>query len=184
MGVTELLGFTEFHVSAFVPGDAEVGAKLKFELEEQEAGNWCWAAVGSSVSKFYVPASTWTQCTLVEAELGVAGCCVSPTPFHCNQTHYLSATLTEVGHLNTHGVNASSYEVVRQEIDDGNPIGMAIKTGSKAHYCVLYGYAGETDPIMFFQDPRGKYIDLEYGEDVSSAYSSGARWTYSYLTQP
>jgi hypothetical protein len=39
-------------------------------VDPQQQTQWCWAAVSNSVSHFYDPNSTWTQCTVVDAELG------------------------------------------------------------------------------------------------------------------
>jgi hypothetical protein len=45
------------------------GAVIGFQMQYQQMGNWCWIAVAISISHYYDPASTWTQCSLTTAQL-------------------------------------------------------------------------------------------------------------------
>jgi hypothetical protein len=38
-------------------------------MQYQETGEWCWIAVATSISHFYNPASTWTQCKVITTVL-------------------------------------------------------------------------------------------------------------------
>src|SRR5262249_49866891 len=58
---------------------------LHFTMQHQEQTQWCWSATATSVSQYYNAASTWTQCSLVNAELGRTDCCSAPSSNDCNQ---------------------------------------------------------------------------------------------------
>ena len=68
-------------------------------VEHQTQTQWCWAAVSNSVSHFYDAGSTWTQCTIVNAELGQSTCCSNGSSSACNKPWYLDKALTRVGCL-------------------------------------------------------------------------------------
>jgi hypothetical protein len=44
-------------------------AMTGLQMQYQLMSNWCWIAVATSISRFYNPASTWTQCSLATAQL-------------------------------------------------------------------------------------------------------------------
>jgi Repeat of unknown function (DUF346) len=57
---------------------ALVGLPMQYQLMY----NWCWIATSTSISQFYNPASAWTQCSLITAQLqppwssvGMGNCC-------------------------------------------------------------------------------------------------------------
>jgi len=52
-----------------------------YNHEEQQHQNWCYAAVGASISKFYDPKSPWDQCNIVNELLGRNDCC-EPFPYY------------------------------------------------------------------------------------------------------
>lgn len=43
------------------PTPNNIGLRMQY----QETGEWCWIAVATSISHFYNPASTWTQCQVM-----------------------------------------------------------------------------------------------------------------------
>ena len=45
------------------------GALTGLQMQYQQMSNWCWIAVSTSISHYYNPASTWTQCSLTTAQL-------------------------------------------------------------------------------------------------------------------
>ncbi|MGO9234323.1 MAG: hypothetical protein ACLP4V_09685 [Methylocella sp.] len=48
-----------------VPAPVVTGLQMQY----QQMSNWCWIAVATSISHYYNPASTWTQCSLTTAQL-------------------------------------------------------------------------------------------------------------------
>src|SRR5260370_32822060 len=67
---------------------------LDFNMQPQTQTNWCWAATSTSVSHFYRPASTWTQCLVANGDLGHNDCCNTPVPGAFNVPWYLVRALT------------------------------------------------------------------------------------------
>jgi hypothetical protein len=52
-------------------------ANLGFSMQRQQQTQWCWSAVSTSTSLFYRPGSGWSQCSLVNQELGQTGHCLA-----------------------------------------------------------------------------------------------------------
>src|SRR5262249_57800263 len=81
---------------------------LCFTMQHQEQTQWCWSATATSVALYYNSLSTWTQCSLVNAELGRTDCCSAPSSNDCNQPWTLNTALTRVGHLASFTVGSTS----------------------------------------------------------------------------
>src|ERR1700682_5031054 len=64
----------------------------EFIMQPQQESEWCWAAVSSSVERYFSPTSHQTQCMIARGVLGIAGCCGDATP--CNQPARLQDALT------------------------------------------------------------------------------------------
>ena len=99
---------------------------LCFTMQHQQQTQWCWSATATSVAHYYNGASTWTQCSLVNAELGRTDCCTAPSSANCNQPWTLNTVLTRVGHLASFTGGSTSFADVRNEIDNGRPLGVRI----------------------------------------------------------
>src|SRR5688500_15920023 len=84
---------------AALPG---TGRQLPFAMETQTRQEWCWAAVSVSVARFYKQNSPWSQCKLVNEELGLNNCCQTTIPSECNKPWYLEKGLAKVLHLAKH----------------------------------------------------------------------------------
>jgi hypothetical protein len=166
---------------AFAP--AEAGHTLEFTVERQCQSEWCWAAVSASVARFYQPASPWTQCTVVNTELGQKTCCTEGTTPTCNQPHVLESALALVKHLDRDFAGPLAFADIAGEIDAGRPIALCIDwTGGGGHFVTVAGY-----------DPKGEMIEIEdplFGtSDVPLAsfparYQGGGSWSWTYLTRP
>jgi hypothetical protein len=57
--------------------------RLLFSMPTQLQTQRCWAACSVSVSLFYDSASGWTQCSVVNAELGQTTCCQNGSTSQC-----------------------------------------------------------------------------------------------------
>ena len=90
-------------------------------VEHQQQTNWCWAAVSNSVSNFYDAASTWTECSIVDAELGQSTCCTNGSSAACNQSWYLDKALTRVGRLQSWASGTLTFASVQSLINNGRP---------------------------------------------------------------
>ncbi len=70
-----------------------------FDMQAQEEGMWCWAAVAVSVNNFLGTPNTWTQRKLVSQILG-RDCSADTNPASpCNSPFNLEGPLARVGNL-------------------------------------------------------------------------------------
>jgi len=157
--------------------------QLAFNMQEQTQTNWCWAATSTSVSHFYWGLSTWTQCLVANAELGLGTCCNSTVPAACNVPWYLDRALTRTNNF----VSISgpvSFQQVRDEIDAGRPVGTRIGwSGGGGHFMAIYGYSLVSGVEYFdIDDPIYGKSHLTVA-DFSSNYQGSGTWTHTYLTK-
>jgi hypothetical protein len=57
-----LLDDKPIETQTYVP---QMPNNIGLRMQYQESSQWCWIAVGTSISHFYNPASTWTQCQVM-----------------------------------------------------------------------------------------------------------------------
>lgn len=157
---------------------------LNFNMQRQAQTNWCWAGVTVSIARFYDAGTTWTQCSLADAELGRSDCCGAAGSGPCNQYWYLHTPLQRVDHLDWTGA-ASAFSTVVAEIDAGDPLGCRTAwSGGGAHFVVIYGYA-DSDPAagtpawLWVDDPWDGKSDVSYSV-FRNRYAGSGTWTHSY----
>ena len=157
--------------------------QLAFNMEAQTETNWCWAATATSVSHFYWLFSTWTQCRVVNAELGRSDCCGATAPNACNVPWWLDKALTRTQNL-VNVTGQATFQQVRDEIDAGRPVGARIGwSGGGGHFMVIYGYSLVAGTQYFDID------DPIYGKshltvtDFSTNYQGTGTWTDTYYTK-
>jgi hypothetical protein len=167
-----------------IGGGAPVGGaapnSLGFAMQTQQGSNWCWAATASSVSCFFNPASTWTQCAVADACLQ-NNCCAAPAP--CDVTYSLDVPLSQTGNLQgTPFPGPDTTAGVQAEIKAGRPVCCHISwQGGGGHFVAISGYDAATGDV-FVVDPLGTSVSLPFGTFVSSYQGSGG-WDYTYNTQ-
>jgi hypothetical protein len=159
-------------------------ANLNLAMQSQQQSQWCWAAVATSVSLFYSPGSGWTQCSVVNAELGQTTCCQCGCTPACNQPWYLDLALTRTVNLASWAAGTVAYPVIRSQIAARRPLGARIGwSGGGGHFLVLDGYNSAGGQYLSIRDPF-------YGSSVytyasfQSGYQTTGSWTHSYYTQP
>ncbi len=165
-------------------GSLFTSRQLGFTMEAQLASNWCWAATSDSVSHFYWSASTWTQCKIAGAELGLTDACDIPTPAAANVPWYLDKALDRTHNFVSIQGSPATFAQIRGEIDAGRPMGARIGwNGGGGHFMAIYGYStwlGE------------EYVDIDdpiYGKshltlaDFSTNYQGSGTWTHHYITK-
>ena len=135
---------------------------------------------------YYNGASTWTQCTLVNAELGRNDCCTNPSSGDCNNPGTLKTVLTRVGHLASFSGGSTSFADARTEIDNGRPLGVRIGwSGGGGHFNIIGCYT--LNSLLGLQSVQIE--DPWYGTSVwdydtfRTAYQGSGSWTHSYKTQ-
>jgi hypothetical protein len=165
------------------------GTTLAFTMQHQLETEWCWAAVSTSVSLFYLSGSSWTQCKVVEAELGEDSCCDDGRTKECNIPWYLQKALTRTGNLNAMSAGSLPYASVNAEIKHGRPLGCRIGwTLGGGHFVVIHGYINKhvgaaTETWVEVADPWYGASSLPYN-DFRTKYQNSGSWTHSYTTRP
>lgn len=154
---------------------------LDLTMQKQRQDEWCWAAVSTSVTLFYAPASPWTQCTVVNAGLKQTGCCQDGASPSCNVAWFLDQALTIVGHLNQDFAGKLAMDLIAKEIDAGRPVGLCIDwTGGGGHFVAIDGYDLATQMI----DVKDSIFGASYIAYASFpvSYQGGGSWGWTYLT--
>lgn len=160
---------------------------LHLTMQTQQQSNWCWAAVSTSVAHFYSSSSPWTQCSVVNAELGASTCCTNGSSSSCNQPWYLDLALTRVGHLDHWAGGTATRQQIMTEIDHRRPLGVRIGwSGGGGHFVAIDGYEEDQNErdggIVEVTDPIYGTSRLLY-ETLVSSYQSTGSWTHSYWTK-
>ena len=154
---------------------------VNLEVEVQQGENLCWAAVAASISKYYNPASFWTQCAVAGKVLNFPECCTSIDP--CNRDYYLETALQTTSNLASPATGQLTIEQIRNEIDQQRPIGIRIGFELVGHFVVLIGY-DDSQGSVTLTDPTGADHTLYYASFTQpGGYPGGGWWTYSYLTK-
>jgi hypothetical protein len=157
--------------------------RLAFTMQHQQTTMWCWSALTVSVSKYYHPSSTWTQCSLVNNQLGKTTCCNSPTPGDCVQGWWPELSLPATGNLASHKLSAATFAEVDSEIDHGRPIGVRVDwSGGGAHALAVFGYLEGTTNYVAIADPWYGSSDMAY-DTFKTSYQGSGTWTQTYFTQ-
>jgi len=154
-------------------------------MGRQLHSNWCWAAVATSVAKYYRPRSTWTQCAVVGRELGRKVCCRKGANGKCNVIGHLQKSLKVVGHAEHPPFikRAVSFSRARREMDADRPLGVRTQwAGSDVgHFVAVVGYHKEFD-MLTVADPYYGRQNVDY-EAFRDSYRGIGSWTHSYYTK-
>jgi hypothetical protein len=155
-----------------------------FTMQTQLQTQWCWAASSVSVSTFYDSTSTWSQCSVVNAELGQTTCCTNGSTAQCNQPWYLDRALTRTGNLASWAGGAATMAQVKSEIRNGRPLGARIGwSGGGGHFVMIAGYRCDDDDWLDVRDPIYGSTDVTLATFTSSYQGTGS-WTHTYYTSP
>lgn len=158
------------------------GKQLGLNMEIQQQSNWCWAAVATSVSRFYNPGSPWLQCTLVNAELGQWACCQNGNSPACNQPWYLDRALARTNHFVAWANGPTPLAAVMAELNNGRPVGVRIGWfGGGGHFVVVDAYSNTG--MVDVEDPYWGHSTIPVNT-LSTAYRSAGAWTHTYTTRP
>jgi hypothetical protein len=140
------------------PGPATQGRlKSDFFMEKQTQTNWCWAAVGLAVNRFFEKPAT-TQCSLAQRTLQPVGvnCCQSPGSSQCNVNQRISAVLAVVG-VTRLGDPAQpqspvGMDIIQRDIGRNRPIICAMSGGGTNHFVVVVAWALVSGAFYVFVD--------------------------------
>ena len=155
-----------------------------FTMQQQAQTNWCWAAVSSSVATFHNAGTTWTQCKIVNAELGQADCCTNGSSATCNDPWYLDKALTRVGHFASFAAGIKTQQQIGNFILNDNALGVRVGwAGGGGHFLAISGdrQAGATYYVTAADPWYGK-SDVVY-DTFKTQYQGSGTWTHSYETK-
>jgi hypothetical protein len=147
---------------------------IDFLMQKQEHSDWCWAAVTSSVDRYFNPKSTWCQCKLAsrmaKAERLKVRSCGScngskSTPEVCNQPWYLQKALKIVRRLKGEPLPGPlSFSKIRKALEAGKPVCVMVLWGKgpEAHFVAITGCV---------KGPKGeRWVDVEDPDMGSSTW--------------
>ncbi len=100
---------------------------LGLNEQYQQQSEWCWLATTVSITLYYDPASTWTQCLLANKELGQTTCCVNGSSTACNVPGYPILALTTTGHFASMLLKPPPLQTIMNEIEAGHPVSINIQ---------------------------------------------------------
>ena len=158
--------------------------------QKQLLGNWCWAAVTSSVSFYYFNnIKGWRQGDLADRLLGSTcninqqNAALAPDP--CNIPMDIERPLSLSGNFAGEITRPLSFSEIISQINGRHPICCQFFWPGRdvAHFVILYGY--EADQVIVGDpDPDfGGFFTLGYDEFISS-YRGGGEWKRTIGTRP
>ena len=157
-------------------------ARLQFAVQHQLQDQWCWAAVSTSIAVHY-GSTKWTQCSVVDKELGQSSCCVDGSTSVCDQPWYLDRALKRVGAFKkAESGRPKDLDKVRQEIDAKRPVGIRIGwSGGGGHFITVEGYRSDGGSIAV-EDPWYGASDIPFAS-MGGGYQGSGSWTHTYYTR-
>jgi hypothetical protein len=176
------------HVLAPAPGGAAPNSgAIAFPMQTQSQNNWCWAAVSSSVSRFFSAASTWTQCRIAETTLGITGCCNNPPAHGCDVPYYLDLALQTTNNLVSWSGPPTKTEIAAEIDTNKRPLCLRVEwSGGAGHFIVIAGFAWQTgSDFLDIEDPYYGLSTYTIASMNSGMYQLGnGTWTHSFYTKP
>jgi hypothetical protein len=159
--------------------------RLPLRMQRQRHSNWCWAAVATSVARFYRPDVKWTQCEVANEQLGSKICCRKGARGKCNKVGHLKYSLRTVEHARRpiEIKRAVPFSKVREEIDADNPVCVrTVWRGSQmGHFLAIVGHLRECE-LLTIADPffgSSYWHYRAFRED----YRHSGQWKNSYYTK-
>jgi Papain-like cysteine protease AvrRpt2 len=165
-----------------------------FSMQQQLESEWCWAAVAQAVKTFFSPTSAITQCTIAHPVLtmeqsipAATNCCEDPGA--CNVPATLQDALNVTHNLGEIVEGSVSFDDVKSELSDGNPIGVRIQwSNGGAHFIAIDGYREFTSGVqqVLVADPlnpagSASYIDYD---ELLDFYDQDGIWSATFLVHP
>ncbi len=168
-------------------------AVMRFEVEKQKCGNWCWAAVTNSLLSFFKPDNPLTQCKIVQECFSVfkeyrteTDCCQHSRRKECNRDFKLLDALELHGLLPLRGKYPLSLDEIREQINQGVPVAARIAwRGGGAHFVLITAVV--TDPKddkhtwVRVADPKDQAASYITYHALRHRYKGEGEWTHSYL---
>ena len=164
-------------------GEDPVDVVLRFSMQKQTQSNWCWAATGASVAKFYNPASTWTQCLIANGQRNRTDCCGAGASGPCNVYGSLSDAFQRTGHLASSSSSTTTFANIEAQVLQGRPLGIRVAwSGGGAHFICATGT--EDNSLVWVSDCGSGTTSLVDYNTLVNSYNGSGMWTTSYFSKP
>jgi hypothetical protein len=166
-------------------------ANLRFDIQKQEKSQWCWAAVASSICRFYQDDNAPTQCELANQFLGAGeDCCRPDASDNCDIPFPVDIALNSLGHMVQPALGAVMFEDLNGEITDNqHPVVVRITFADlpTSHFVVVIGCATNEngDQVLKIADPSqaaGNCTSIEYSA-FKNDFKPNATWDMTYFTK-
>ncbi|HTR38284.1 MAG TPA: papain-like cysteine protease family protein [Bryobacteraceae bacterium] len=168
--------------------------RIAFEMERQQHSNWCWAAVATSVSRYFDPDSGWCQCRMAsrmarlsKLKVKTCGTCGKSkrVAAACNRPWYLEKALALADRLKGQPKpKPLKFSRVRKRIKAGNPVCARILWGQgpDAHFVVISGcYRSKSGELWVdVEDPDSGSSTWRYDEFLSNYQYAQGQWVATY----
>ena len=154
-------------------------------MQHQCQSEWCWAATAVSVSAFYDPHTSWTQCGMVNAEKGLTTCCSDGSSGGCNEANPLDSPLQLAGVLDRKEPRPAAYNEIQKEIVARRPLAFRVHwEGGGGHFAVIEGFQNSGEELVAIADPWNGAWDGPVSTLTDGGYQGTGRWTDTYFTRP
>ena len=164
---------------------------IDFQIETQKKLNWCWAAVAATVSQYFFPDSSISQCEIAREVLHPQGgdCCGAVSD--CDRPAELKEALSAAGALTGQAIHARklagrpiTFGAIRKQIDSGRPVCAHIEWygEQRGHVVIISGYSLDKSGGQWLDiaDPYYQDATVPYQQFVS-AYLDAGEWRDTYL---
>lgn len=164
-------------------GEDPVDVVLRFTMQKQTQANWCWAATGASVAKYYNANSTWTQCLIANGQLNRSDCCGSGASGPCNVYGSLSDAFQRTGHLDHWASGTTTWSNIEAEMLRSRPLGIRVAwSGGGAHFICATGT--EDNSMVWVSDCGSGTTSLVTYNTLVNSYRGSGSWTTTYYSKP
>jgi hypothetical protein len=157
------------------------GRMLDVDVAKQRRELWCWAACTTAVSRFYDPASPWTQCAVANATLTMTTCCDGDPG--CVRTANVYEALAHTGNLLSRLAGPIGRRRLVRRLRSGQPVVVRVKL-DLGHFLVVDGYRSWGARRIRVHDPAyPRTVELTL-DALRDGYDHHGMWTHTYETRP
>ncbi|HMF77510.1 MAG TPA: papain-like cysteine protease family protein [Bryobacteraceae bacterium] len=158
-----------------------------FEIVKQTGDNWCWAAVGATISRYFRPDLAMTECDVATHVLG-PNCCQAVPPPGTDVPAALQDVLSiqEIDALqDTMAGEVLEFDRLRKQIVDAS-LPVCVRIGwsgeNRGHFVIICGcpISPSGEQWVDIVDPFFPDSVIRYDHFVSS-YQDAGEWTDTFL---
>ncbi|MFN0086738.1 MAG: papain-like cysteine protease family protein [Blastocatellia bacterium] len=166
---------------------------MRFDIQQQEQTNWCWAAVTSSLLAFFNPGKAMSQCEVVrecfrDTEFETEeDCCRKKVSEACNREFKLVDALDWMDLLSTRCFYQVSLDEIRRQINLGAPIAIRIEWKKGGGHFVVITAVGPQHPRgdghtwLRVADPKRESAVYITYNTLKKRYRGDGEWTHTYM---